>query len=185
MIALALALLAPPSSGNPRRPRAGPDPLDGVAVQAESVVTFAKLRRAIKRVREEAPAGGREEEERMRAEILIGLWDLRIEEQAGSDLGVDPAQIERMSRAGLAEERGGPACRPTSPICGCKGKDAFSEESSRQRTSGAISGSARRSACPTARSAPPATWTSVRARLRALYGRTRTAWRPRPCSCGS
>jgi len=135
MIALTflLAFVPCPAAQTAPAPQRRNPVLDGVAIQAgESIVTFGELERAIKRVRERRPPDSREEEERMRAEILISLWNLRVEEQAGTDLGLDPEQIERMSRAVLADERERAGLQAYLADLRDQGKDVLSDESNRQ-----------------------------------------------------
>lgn len=117
---------APPSPRNPI--------LDGVAVQAgEALLTFSELERAIKRMREQRPPTSREEEERQRTQILLELWTLRLEEQAGADLGLDPADIDRISRANLDAEREEAGLQAYLVGLREQGKDALAEESDRQK----------------------------------------------------
>lgn len=129
MIALALALAAclvpQDTSAQPRRNLI----IDGVAVQAgEALVTFSELERAIKRARELQPPADREEEERQRRDVLLWLWTSRLEEQAGADLGLDSAQIERISRANLDAERDKSGLEAYLAELRSQGKDALAEE---------------------------------------------------------
>jgi hypothetical protein len=108
--------------------------LDGVAVQAgESLVTFSELERAIKRVRAENPQASREEEEGQRLKILRDLITLRLEEQAGLDLGVDQDQLDRITRANLADERSRAGLQKYLADLRGRGKDALAGESDRAR----------------------------------------------------
>jgi hypothetical protein len=134
MISLVLALAArlaqqeatPPPRRNPI--------LDGVAVQAgESLVTFSELERAIKRVRADDPPETREDEERQRIRILRDLLTLRLEEQAGSDLGIDKEQIDRISRANLEAEREQAGLEGYLAELRARGKDALAGETDRAR----------------------------------------------------
>ena len=133
MIALALVLaacLAPQDTAAPPRRNLI---LDGVAVQVgEALVTFSELERTLKRVREKDPPETREDEERQRMRILRDLWTFRLEEQAGADLGLDSAQIERISRANRDEERDKSGLEAYLAGLRSQGKDALAEEKERQ-----------------------------------------------------
>lgn len=134
MIALALALAAclaqQDAAPQPRRNLI----LDGVAVQAgEALVTFSEFERVFKRVREKELPANREEEERLRMQILRDLWTYRLEEQAGADLGLDSDQIERLSRANLNAERDKEGLEAYLAGLRSQGKDALAEESERRR----------------------------------------------------
>jgi len=133
MIALVLALAPIQQQATPPPPRRNPI-LDGVAVQAgESLVTFSELERTIKRVRAERPPESPEAEERQRLDILRDLMTMRLEEQAGADLGLDTAQIERITRAGLQDERERAGLQNYLAELRARGKDALAGESDRAR----------------------------------------------------
>jgi hypothetical protein len=128
-VLLALAALAP--QGEPPAEKKNPI-LDGVAVQAgEALVTFSELDRALKRAREVQPPSSAEEEERQRKEVLLYLWVRRLEEQAGADLGLDPAQIDRISRLNLEAQRDKEGLEAYLAGLRSRGKDALAEESDR------------------------------------------------------
>jgi hypothetical protein len=126
MVTLALALtLLLPQSGTP----ASNPVLEGVAVQAgEALVMLSELERATQRVRERNPPGNREEELRQRLAILRDLWTLRLEEQAGADLDLDPSQLGRHARANLEAERERVGLEAYLDELRSQGKDALSEE---------------------------------------------------------
>lgn len=95
---LTVALLQQPDA-----PR--PEILDGVAMQAgESLITLSELQRAKDRVMARANVK-REEEAQLTRRLLRQLWDIRLEEQMGQELGLDPEAVERQTRAFLARER--------------------------------------------------------------------------------
>lgn len=108
--------------------------LDGVAVQAgERLVTLSEYQRLIERARVIQPQTTREGEERQRFEVLRELWMGRLEEQAGAELGLDPAQIERISRANLAEEREKEGLEAYLAGLEVKGQDALAAETARRQ----------------------------------------------------
>lgn len=108
--------------------------LDGIAVQSgESLVTLSELERVFKRVREQKPPESNEQEERQRVQVLLELVTLRLEEEAGADLGVDPAQIDRISRADLEAQREKEGLLAYLSDLRAQGKDAFTEQQDRQR----------------------------------------------------
>ncbi|MSR62009.1 MAG: hypothetical protein EXS08_06155 [Planctomycetes bacterium] len=108
--------------------------LDGVAVQAgEDVVTLSEYERLSKRYAEMQPPQNRAEEEQQRLKVLRELWVLRLEEQNGKDLGLDPAQIGRMRKGILAEEREKAGREAYLAKLKAEGKDALAEDSDRER----------------------------------------------------
>lgn len=130
---LAAALLGAPIRSVPQEPAAN-SILDGVAVQAgERLVTLSEYERAIRRAREVEPRTGGEAEERQRLEVLRGLWTGRLEAQRGADLGLDPGQIERISRANLEAQRDKEGLDAYLAELRQQGKDALTEESDRQQ----------------------------------------------------
>jgi hypothetical protein len=134
MITLALALAAQlVQQETPPPPRRNPI-LDGVAVQAcESLLTFSELERSIKRMRADHPPANREEEEAQRLRVLRDLMTLRLEEQAGEDLGIDQAQIDRISKATLQDERAKAGIQNYLAELRAHGKDALAGESDSAR----------------------------------------------------
>lgn len=127
------ALLAPgPQASGGQAP--GNRILDGVAVQAgEGLVTLSEYQRMIERARELRPETTREGEDRQRLEVLRELWMGRLEEQAGAELGLDPAQIDRISRANLEDERDKEGLEAYLAELRKQGKDALAEELDRRR----------------------------------------------------
>jgi len=134
MITLVLALAARLAQQETApAPRRNPI-LDGVAVQAgESLVTFSELERAIKRIRAENPPNNRDEEDGQRLRVLRDLMTMRLEEQAGADLGVDQDQINRITRANLQDERSRAGLQSYLADLRSRGKDALAGESDRAR----------------------------------------------------
>ncbi|NOT29605.1 MAG: peptidylprolyl isomerase [Planctomycetes bacterium] len=107
--------------------------LEGVAVQAgESLVTLGEFERHFRRRQEAQPPDSRESEERLYRETLLELWTARLEAQKGADLGLDPAQIEKITRANLEAEREKAGLEVYLAQLREEGKDALAEESERQ-----------------------------------------------------
>lgn len=107
--------------------------LEGVAVQAgEALVTLGEFERALKQALEKDPRTSAEGRERQRVEVLRDLWTQRLEEQGGADLGLDPAQIGRISRMNLQAERDKGGLDAYLDDLRQQGKDALTEESSRR-----------------------------------------------------
>jgi hypothetical protein len=108
--------------------------LEGVAVQAgDQLVTLGDLQRVLKRYREFRPPANPEEDDRQRAQALRDLWTLRLESQAGEDLGLDPAQIERINRLNLAADRERAGLEAYLAQLGEEGRDALADEEDRER----------------------------------------------------
>jgi len=131
--ALLLALLAQsaPPAGAP--PDTRNEILEGVAVQAgESLITLSDFVRTAKRMREQNPPENAAQEEEQRRQVLRDLAVIRLEEQGGGDLGLDPAQIERISRAKLEEQRDRAGLDAYLAELESQGKDVLTEESDRQ-----------------------------------------------------
>jgi len=127
MIALALFLL---QTGT-QAPR--PVLMDGVAVQAgEELVTLSQYERILKRLEAEEPASSPELAMRRRVDVLRQLSNGSLEQQAGADLGLDPAQIERITRLNLADERRDQGLDDYVAKLTADGKDALSEEVERR-----------------------------------------------------
>jgi hypothetical protein len=131
MIALLLGFLCllPQTGGEPQ----GPVLMDGIAVQAgERLVTLGEYEALLKRVEESEPASSSEDAARRRVMILRELWTAALEEQAGADLGLDPAQIDRITRLNLEEERRGITIDDYNAKLKLEGKDARGEEEDRR-----------------------------------------------------
>lgn len=131
---LALVLQLAPQAGAPQRqqqPRRAI--LEGVAVQAgEELVTLGEFERVFKRRRElEAPEGAAQEAV-LQKKTLFDLWTSHLEAQKGADLGLDPAQVARISRANLAAEREKAGLQTYLAQLREEGKDAMTEETDRQ-----------------------------------------------------
>jgi hypothetical protein len=129
MIALALlSLLQQPAGQDPR-----PVLMDGVAVQAgERLITLGEYEQVLKRIEESEPAASGEDAVRRRVTVLRELWTGSLEEQAGADLGLDPAQIERITRLNLEGERREVGLDDYIAKLAREGKDARSEEEDRR-----------------------------------------------------
>src|SRR5688572_30552648 len=104
--------------------------LEGIAVQAgDSLVFLSEFERYLERARASQPPGSAAERERQRVQLLRDLTLLRLEEQGGADLGLDPAFIERNRRLTME------AAREEKGIAGYlaelerKGTDALAEAS--------------------------------------------------------
>lgn len=128
----------PPQQSAPQQPAtrqpAQKNPiLEGVAVQAgEDLVTLGEFERYFRRRQEAQPPDSRESEERLYRETLFELWTARLEAQKGADLGLDPAQIEKITRANLEAEREKAGLEAYLAQLREEGKDALAEESERQ-----------------------------------------------------
>lgn len=108
--------------------------LDGVAVQAgEGLVTLSEYEHMLESYKERRPPRNREEEDRMRLEVLRTISSWRLEEQRGEDLGLDPVQIERISRLDLQAQREKAGLQAYLAELRAEGKDALLEENDRQR----------------------------------------------------
>ena len=128
MTALALLLLLQSGQGTPR-----PVLMDGVAVQAgEELITLSQYERVLKRLEAEEPASSPEQAMRRRVDVLRQLWTGSLEQQAGADLGLDPAQIERITRMNLEDERRAQGLDDYVAKLTAAGKDALSEETERR-----------------------------------------------------
>jgi hypothetical protein len=133
LVTFAALLVRSPQRTTPQEPSPNRI-LDGVAVQAgERLVTLSEYQRWIERAREIKPQTTREGEERQRFEVLRELWMGRLEEQAGAELGLDPAQIERISRANLEEEREKEGLEAYLAGLEEKGQDALAAEMDRRQ----------------------------------------------------
>lgn len=142
-VSLALLALVPalhlglPTRGLTRPPVLQERPnaiLEGVAIQAgEKLVTLSDFERAIRRAREKDPRTTPEGVDRQRFEILRSLWTDRLEEQSGADLGLDPAQIARISRANLEAARDKEGLDAYLAELRQAGRDALSDESDRKQ----------------------------------------------------
>jgi hypothetical protein len=131
MIAALLTLLF---QGQPAGGAARPILLDGVAAQAgERVITLSEYEEVRRRVEENEPAPSPELAARRRFELLRELWTGALEEQAGADLGLDRAQIERITRLNLEEERRELGMGSYQEKLAREGKDARSDEEARGR----------------------------------------------------
>jgi hypothetical protein len=133
MIALLLLAAQSPAGAAP-----GPQPraviLDGVAFQVgESLVTLSELQRLKDRMMEQKSASSNEEEAQMRAELVRDLLTLRLEEQMGRDMGLDPAQIQRQSRFEMEEEREKVGLLSYVERLSAEGRDVVQEETDRER----------------------------------------------------
>jgi len=132
-----LVVLALAAQQEAPAPSPAPAPLrllDGVAVQAgEDLVTLSEYQRQAKRMAELQPAQSRAEEERQRLQLLSEMLVMRLEEQNGKDLGLDPAQIGRMRKGILAEEREKAGREAYLAKLKADGKDALAEDSDRER----------------------------------------------------
>jgi hypothetical protein len=108
--------------------------LDGIAVQAgEDLVTLSEFERVLKRYGEQRKPSTREEVDRLRSVALRDLWTLRLESQAGADLGLDPAQIERMSKLNLRADREKAGLQNYLAQVRAQGLDALADEGNRQQ----------------------------------------------------
>jgi hypothetical protein len=108
--------------------------VEGVAVQAgEELVTLGEFERRFDRLQELEPPRSAEEKEQLRQRALIELWTARLEAQKGADLGLDPAQVARISRANLAEEREKAGLQTYLAQLREEGKDALAQETDRQQ----------------------------------------------------
>jgi hypothetical protein len=130
LILTAATLLVPLAPQDPQAPQ---DPgnriLEGVAVQAgEKLVTLSEYQRLIERARAAEPQSTREGEERQRLGALRELWMSRLEAQAGAELGIDPAQIDRISRAERDKARDREGLEAYLAELEQQGKDAMAEE---------------------------------------------------------
>jgi hypothetical protein len=145
-LALLLARQEPPPPAAPQQqpapaPQAQAQPqsqrnpiLEGVAVQAgEQLVTLGEFERLFRRRQEEQPPDSRQGEERIYREALLELWTARLEAQKGADLGLDPAQIARITRANLEAEREKAGLEAYLAQLREEGKDALSEQTDRQQ----------------------------------------------------
>lgn len=142
MIALSLSLLLFPLQEAPPPQPVQPSPaqttqrnpiLEGVAVQAgEKLVTLGEFERRLERMRELDPPTSRATEERLYKKALLDLWTARLEAQRGADLGLDPSQIARISRANLAAERDKAGLQNYLAQLRTEGSDAMTEEADRQ-----------------------------------------------------
>lgn len=128
---IALALL--PLLQQPGSQAQGPVLMDGVAVQAgERLVTLGEYEAILKRIEEGEPATSGEDAARRRIMVLRELSTAELEEQAGADLGLDPAQIERITRLNLEGERRDVLLDDYNAKLEREGKDARSEEEDRR-----------------------------------------------------
>lgn len=131
MIALALSLVL---QGAPAQDAPRPILMDGVAAQAgERVITLSEYEEFLKRLEEREPAPSAEAAARRRFELLREMYTAALEEQAGIDLGLDPAQIERITRLNLESERRELGLDSYVAKLASEGKDARSEEEARSR----------------------------------------------------
>jgi len=127
MIALVLLLL---QTGQ-EAPR--PVLMDGVAVQAgEEIIALSQYEQVLKRLEADEPASSPEQAMRRRVDVLRQLWTGSLEQQAGADLGFDRAQIERITRLNLADERRDQGLDEYLAKLNAAGKDALSEETDRR-----------------------------------------------------
>lgn len=144
MIALSLSLLLflpqeaprtpPPQQPPPQQPTQRNPILEGVAVQAgEKLVTLGEFERRLERMRELDPPTSRATEERLYKKALLDLWTARLEAQRGADLGLDPSQIARISRANLEAERDKAGLQNYLAQLRTEGSDALTEEADRQQ----------------------------------------------------
>ena len=108
--------------------------LDGVAVQAgEHLVTLSEFERVLKRYGERSKPSNRAEAARLQKTALRDLWTLRLESQAGADLGLDPAQIERISKLNIEADREKKGLQGYLAQVRADGRDALADESNRQQ----------------------------------------------------
>jgi hypothetical protein len=139
MSATSIVLLAAALAQEPEvAPRAPAAPrhalLEGVAVHAgEELVTLSEFERRLRRTQELEPPEEREDERRQYQRALLELWTARLEAQKGADLGLDPSQIARISRANLEAERERTGLTNYLAELRAAGKDALLEESERQQ----------------------------------------------------
>ena len=140
MIPLALVpLLLAPQAGPPQiQPPQQPQPrrsiVEGVAVQAgEELVTLGEFDRLFKSRRELERPDSPEKEGALQRQSLLDLWTARLEAQKGADLGLDPAQVARISRANLRDEREKSGLGAYLAQLREEGKDALTQEMDRQQ----------------------------------------------------
>jgi hypothetical protein len=136
MIALVLAsvtALLPATAARLQaaRPEGSRNPLlEGVAVQAgDAVVVLSEYERFLERARASRPAESATDRERQRTQLLRDLALLRLEEQGGADLGVDPALIERNRRLTMEAAREEKGIEGYLAELESKGSDALTEAS--------------------------------------------------------
>ncbi len=144
MTALSLALFLLPLQGAPLPQAPGQQQaqqstprnpiLEGVAVQAgEKLVTLGEFERRLERMRALDPPTSRAGEERLYKKALLDLWTARLEAQRGADLGLDPNQITRISRANLAAERDKAGLQNYLAQLRSEGSDALTVDADRQQ----------------------------------------------------
>lgn len=125
---LVLLFCQQPSGDGPR-----PVLMEGIALQAgEHVVTLSEFEQIAKRIEAEEPLTNEVEARRRRADVLRELWTGSLEEQAGRDLGLDPAQIENFARRELERERRDVGLEDFLARLTQEGKDAFVAERDRK-----------------------------------------------------
>jgi hypothetical protein len=131
MLAHALLLSLTPVQSPP-----SPQPIlvEAVAVQCgEALITSREFERVFERVSGENPPRSREEAERMQRELLLQLATVRLEEQAGADLGIAPEQIELINRLNLRESRERAGLQGYLAELEKEGKDALGDERDSER----------------------------------------------------
>jgi hypothetical protein len=134
LVLAASALLVPQAPQAQQLPReSGNRILEGVAVQAgDKLVTLSEFQRLFERARGAEPQTTREGEERQRLDALRELWMGRLEAQAGAELGLDPAQIDLISRRERDKARDREGLEAYLAELEQQGKDALAEEGDRR-----------------------------------------------------
>ena len=102
LLALPLALPVQTSAQEPSKSIL----LDCVAAQAgDEAITLTEVNRSIARLLKDQPVTTAEEAQKFTVEGLRNLLTMRLEAQAGEDLGLEKAQIEREVRYRVEKER--------------------------------------------------------------------------------
>lgn len=84
----------------------GARPVDGVAAQAgDAVITLSELNRFVEESNGRRPVTTREDAQKLTVQGLRDIVTLRLEAQAGEDIGIDHAQIESMIAHRVDQER--------------------------------------------------------------------------------
>jgi hypothetical protein len=133
MLALALTLsLAPVQLSD--EPAPAPILVEAVAVQCgEALITSREFERVFERASGQNPPRNREEAQRLQRELLVQLATVRLEEQAGADLGLDPQQVELITRMNLRDTRERAGLQGYLAELEKEGKDALGDERDSER----------------------------------------------------